>query len=240
MTVVVAVKSGDYLQPQGRRLEFEQGIVMAGDTRLSYARGIRIPEDYHVKVDSIGDYAIAGYAGNSRMAEAVLTRLEEAIEKAGSFSPASITSIAQNMLVKEDLCNHHLHPSDRIVQMLLGMRDPETKKFILYEMTPDDGFYPKPRDGMAAIGSHGGYVKQIFEDVRRVAARLPGDPFKGPLVTLRNNLAPFIWLLLDKAIETAAETEGQKSLIGGRPHLVVLRSQGVEAMNPDDNAKLIL
>lgn len=240
MTVVVALKSGDYLQQQGRQLEFEPGIVMAGDTRLSYSGGVRLPEDYHVKVDSIGDYAIAGYAGNSAIAEAVLTRLEDAIQRLGAFSPASIASVAQDMLVKEDRRNHHLPPSVRTVQVLLGTRDPETRKFVLFEMATHDGFSPKPRDGMAAIGSHGGYVKQVFEDVRLVAARLPSDPFKGPQVTLKEGIAPFIWLLLDKAIETAGEKEGQKALIGGKPHLVVLHSEGVEAMNPDENAKLTL
>ena len=83
-------------------------------------------------------------------------------------------------------------------------------------------------------------IEHLIEDVRQVAAKLPNDPFKGPCVTLKLNLAPFVWLLLDKAIETAIEVEGKSSYIGGRVHLVVLHSSGVEVMNPDDNVKLIL
>jgi ATP-dependent protease HslVU (ClpYQ) peptidase subunit len=241
MTVVVALKSGDYLQPRGRLLQFEPGIVMAGDTRLSYlGRGNRPAEDDHAKVDSIGDFAIAGYAGNRDIATSVLSRLEGAIVRAEDFSPRSIASIAQSMLVDDDLRNRHLQPKDRQVQILLGIRDPKTKNFVLYEMATDNGFELQPRDGMAAIGSHGHYVKEMFDKVRRIAAQLPSDPFKGPEVTLRENLAPFVWFLLDKAIETAAEVEGTGSLIGGGLHLVVLHSRGVEAMDPDDNVRLRL
>ena len=240
MTVVVALKSEAYLQPQGRRLEFEPGIVMAGDTRLSDIRGIRQPEDLHVKVDSIGDFAIAGYAGNRDIAEAMLTNLEESVERAGDSSPDKIVSLAQDMLIKADSINSHLQLQDRMVQILLGIRDPKTGKYVLYEMATDDRFVPKPRDGMAAIGSHGGHVKRLFENVRQVAAKLPNDPFKGPHVTLKRNLAPFVWLLLDKALEAAVEVEAKSSFIGGRVHLVILHSSGVEAMNPDDNAKLLL
>lgn len=240
MTVVVALKSGLYLQPPGRQLEFEPGIVMAGDARLSFPRSIRKPEDYHVKVDSIGNFAIAGYAGNRNIAEAMLTKLEETAEKAGDFNPNRIASLAQDMLIKADSSNSHLQVPDRKVQILLGIRDFETQKFILYEMATEDGFNPKPRDGMAVIGSHGKPVKQIFEAVRREASRLLNDPFKGPRVTLKQNLAPLVYLLVDKAIGTAAEVEGKNSLIGGGVQLVILHSEGVEAMNPDDNAKLIL
>lgn len=214
---------------------------MAGDTRLSYlGRGNHLLEDDHVKVDSIGDFAIAGYAGNRDIATSVLSRLEEAIIRAGDYDPSSIASLAQSMFVNEDLRNHSLQLSYRRVQVLLGIRDPKTNMFILYEMTTDRRFEPQPRDGMAAIGSHGHYVKTMFDKVRRRAAQLPSDPFKGPEVTIKENLARFVLLLLDKAIETAAEVEGTSSLIGGKPHLVVLHSSGVEAMNPDDNASLYL
>ncbi len=238
MTVVVALKAGDYLQPRGRHLAFEQGIVMAGDSRISYIGGSLPPEDDHAKVDSINDFAIAGYAGNRSLATSVLSRLEEAVLKQGDFSPDSVALLAQRMLVAADLSASALPLVHRRVQMLLGIRDCKTQKFVLYEMRTDNGFTPKPRDGMVAIGSHGHYVKSIFEQVRDVATKLPGDPFKGPRVTLKDNLAPFVCLLLDKALETASEVEGQKSLIGGQTHLVVLHSRGVEAMNPDENTRL--
>lgn len=241
MTVVVAVKSGDYLQPHGRQIYFEPGIIMAGDTRLSYIGGVNPPpEDDHVKVDSIGDFAVAGYAGNRGIATSVLSKLEEAIIQAGDYNPSSIASLAQSMFVDEDLRNQSLQLLYRRVQVLLGIRDPKSKTFILYETTTDNGFESQPRDGMAAIGTHGKYAKQVFEDIRREAAQNPGDPFKGPVVTLKENLAPLVWLMLDKAIEVAAELEGKSSFIGGRPHLVVLHSSGVEAMNPEDNACLYL
>lgn len=241
MTVVVAMKSGDYLQPQGRQIHFEPGIIMAGDTRLSHIGVVsHPPEDDHVKVDSIGDFSIAGYAGNRNIATSVLSKLEEAVIRIADYDPSSIASLARRMFIDEDLRNHSLRLSYRRVQVLLGIRDLRTKSFILYEMATDNGFRLQPRDGMAAIGSHGHYVKKMFDKVRRIAAQLPGDPFKGPEVTLKENLAPFVWFLLNKVIETAGEVEGTGSFIGGEPHLVVLHSGGVEAMNPDDNVQLRL
>jgi ATP-dependent protease HslVU (ClpYQ) peptidase subunit len=214
---------------------------MAGDTRLSYIRGVNLPpEDDHVKVDGTGDFAIAGYTGNSAIATSVYRRLEEAIIRTGDYSPNSIASLAKNMLVSEDSRNHSVPLSYRLVQVLLGIRDSKTNRFVLYEMTTDTGFEPQPRDGMAAIGSHAKYAKEAFEDIRREAAQNPGDPFKVPLFTLKEGLASLVWLLVEKAIEVAAGLEGRKSLIGGRPHLVVLHANGAEAMNPDENANLYL
>ena len=240
MTIVVAVKSGNYLQPRGRRLQFEPGIVAAGDTRLSYLRGSRPPEDDHAKVDSVGDFAVAGYAGNRAIATSVLSKLEEAVIREGDFDPDSIAALAQRMLLEEHRRTRRSQPVAQRVQILLGIRDPKTKSFVLYEMSTDHASTPEPRDGMASIGSHGHYVRNMFETIRDVAARLPADPFRGPQVTLKGNLAPFVWLLLDKAIETAAEAEGRRSFVGGRPHLAVLHSRGVEAMYPDDNILLRL
>lgn len=239
MTVVVALKSAAYLQPRGRQLEFESGIVMTGDTRLSYlGRRAPPPEDDHVKVDGIGDFAIAGYSGNSLIATTALGVLKEAVIQEENFDPASIVSLAQRLLVEED--SQSRLSKGREVQILLGIRDPKVTKFVLYEMSSAQGFNPMVRDGMAAIGSHGHYVKNIFEEIRDVAAQLPNDPFEGPLVSLKENIAPFLWFLLDKAIESAAEAEGKDSAIGGSPHCVVLHSSGVEVMDPSFHARLRL
>ena len=239
MTVVVALKSAAYLQPRGRQLEFEPGIVMTGDTRVSYlGRRAPSPEDDHVKVDGIGDFAIAGYAGNSLIATTVLGGLEEAVIQEGNFDPKYIASLAQRLLVKED--SQSRLSDGREVQILLGIRDPTVAKFVLYEMSTSQGFTPMVRDGMDAIGSHGHYVNNIFEEIRDVAAQLPNDPFEGPSVSLKENIAPFLWFLLDKAIESAAQAEGKNSAIGGSPHCVVLHSSGVEVMDPSSHARLRL
>lgn len=193
-----------------------------------------------MKVDSVGNFVIAGYAGNQSIATSVLTRLVEAVIREGVLDPESIAALAQRMLVEK-------HKSTRLsqfdawrVQLFLGVRDLKTENFVLYEMSTDNASTPKPRDGMAAIGSHGLYARNLFETVRKLAERFSDDPFKGPQVTLQENLAPFIWFLLDKAIEAAAEVEGKRSFVGGETHLVVLQSNGVEAMNPDENLRLRL
>lgn len=236
MTVIVALKTGDYLQPRGQHFTVEPGIVMAGDTRVSFINGSQPHEDDHIKVDTVGNFAIVGYAGNCKIATSVLTKLEEAIEAAGDYTPESVASILQGMLVQEDSSNIHLSLRLRKVQVLLGVRDPKVENYILYEMDTEKKFEPELRDMLATIGSHGKFIRKVFRDIRRGAAY----PFNGPVVTLKDDSAMFVKFLLDKALETANEVEGKGSFIGGVTHLAVLHSKGVVAMEPDINAKLIL
>lgn len=235
MTVIIALKAGGYLQPRGLSLTVEPGIVMAGDTRLSFVGRLPPPpEDTHVKVDSIGDYAIAGYAGNRNIATSALIKLEGVIKATGNYAPLSITLLAQQKLIYEDSRYSYLPLSQRMVQILLGVRDPNSGKFALYEMSTEKNFTPQVRNKLVAIGSHGRYIRKLFRDVRRGAPY----PFQGPTVTLKDDSAVLVKLLLDKAIETSRKVEGNKSFIGGRTHLVILHSKGVEAMDPDGHVQL--
>ncbi len=238
MTVVIALKSANYLQPSGRNLEFEPGIIMAGDTRLSWIGVRRKHEDDHVKIDSIGNYAIAGYAGRQDIATAVLTKLEDNIKAGGDYSTGAITSLTKDMMDKE--IAKHGALADTTVELLLAIKDIGTGKFLLYKMTSYNEFTPESQDGMTVIGSHGHYVKDIFEKVRDKAISLQNDPFRGPNVNLKENLALFIKLLLDNLIEVAVTQDGDSSLVGGETHLVILHSSGIEAMNPEAYKRLVL
>lgn len=240
MTVVVAVKSGSYLQPAGRQISFEPGIVMAGDTRVSLVGGKQrlLPEDNHVKVDSIGDFAIAGYAGNREIATSALVQLEDKVKQVAS--PNKIASMVQTTL-QDAYKAHGKGKPEHSVQLLVGVRDREkTGAFVLYEFDSQDEFKPHARDGMAAIGSHGIHVKNMFECIRKYSAMIPGDPFGGPQFTLKENLASLVWVLLENLLETASEIEGSDSLIGGKTHLAVLDAAGVQVLNPPYNSGLVL
>ena len=155
MTVIIALKTGGYLQPRGLSLTVEPGIVMAGYTRLSFVGRLPPPpEDAHVKVDSIGDYAIAGYSGNRDIATSVLIKLEEEIKATGNYAPLSIALLAQQKLIYEDSRCSHLPLSQRMVQILLGVRDPHSGKFALYEMSTEKNFTPQVRNKVVTKGSY--------------------------------------------------------------------------------------
>jgi len=244
MTLLIGTVCGSGINPVGYEFQFEPGIVIAGDTRLTSNDGSF--RDDGLKIESVGANGICGMASDNI---AVPTAAFHHFDKFLTDNPQATTSESLKAL-RRNLKQANSAVSKSIGKpitssALYGYHDPVTDKYLLFSLHSNDGFKPTAKAGWVALGSHSSWMKESFDTITTSYGTLnekPFDVFPPQQIPVVNGVGEFSARLVKAALQVATEAEsvtGSPQAIGGKPQLVALTNDGVTVKDPSWFNKLV-
>lgn len=228
MTTCVAVNSARHGQPSyNSKVEYEKGIIMLADSRITYVGDVLPPEDDICKVDFLSDYAMAGFAGNVNVARIALPVLDDEFKKRPQFGGQG-----QIQRAGEILKDHYLAAPGRksALHVLIGVRDVSHSTYRLFLLKSESDFAPQESSGLCAIGSGGGEFAAVYNTIFIDGQVLPRNPFTQSLMPIwgKNSFSNLLGEMLELQLKDAQEKSGPEAKIGGTVRLATLTDKGID------------
>lgn len=238
MTLLIAAKAGSGLRPNGTNFIFEPGIVIAADTRLSYADGTYT--DNGLKVGIAGPHGICGMASDSIDIPSQAFHYFDGFmaEHPNSSSIEAVVELQRFLIEAHSVITSTRKRPTPSSCAFFGHCDPSTNRLNLYHLDSCDGFSPKIRDGYDAAGSHADWVLESFKRIKYEYPTLKLRPFDGfpeNVVAFREGVAELVIKLVYAALLVAKDAETamrRQQGIGGAVQAAIITAEGPKVADP--------